>query len=240
LNDIFLKVHQSLRDNAIFAIQEDYHAFLESAQSPSSGKLFLIDRSDYNTLEIFFDISTDYVDTRDIVDGKHISSSEAEGKYVIPVDKIEVLKDQDFFIKAIERCETALTERIKSIEEGVDAVKEGSELRDEWKELQESKDSEYLRRTVYPLLYPALQILERERPNDPLSFIALYLLKNKHLVTLPKPPAPQPAQPQPTHVEGSLAPNQAQTTSQPPAPAPNTTAAGAPPSSTAKPAAVKK
>lgn len=123
---------------------------------------------------------------RDIVDGKVIEKEEAENHYFIKVDPIDCIKQQDFFIKAIERCEENMAQSIKQIEEGIDDEKVKDEEKDSWQELQDSSNSEYLRKTVYPLLYPALQIIERERPNDPLSFIALYMLKNKQLVNLPK------------------------------------------------------
>ena len=51
-------------------------------------------------------------------------------------------------------------------------------------------DDEFLRRTVLPLLYPALEIVNTERPNDPISYIAYYLLKNQHKIKLPEPPEP--------------------------------------------------
>ena len=39
-------------------------------------------------------------------------------------------------------------------------------------------DQDYLRKTILPLLYPALKIIDIERPNDPISFIAQFCLKN--------------------------------------------------------------
>ena len=42
----------------------------------------------------------------------------------------------------------------------------------------ESNDSEYLRKTILPLLQPVLKLEYLERPIDPFSFIALYCLKN--------------------------------------------------------------
>lgn len=127
---------------------------MEGTISASTGKLFLVDRSDYNTLEVFFDISADKVDTRDIIDGKHINKSHSEGLYVVSVDRIERFKDQDFFIKAIEQCEATMNERIKTIEEGLSSTKTVKDDRDDWKVLQECNDSEYLRKTVYPRFYP--------------------------------------------------------------------------------------
>lgn len=78
-------------------------------------------------------------------------------RYVIPVDRIEVFKDQDFFIKAIEICEEKAKERMRQIEEGLGSEKKTVDDTDSWNELLECRDSEYLRRTVYPLLYPVSQ-----------------------------------------------------------------------------------
>lgn len=41
---------------------------------------------------------------------------------------------------------------------------------------------QYLDQTVAPILLHGLQTLARERPNDPISFLAAYLLKNKNRV----------------------------------------------------------
>ncbi|XP_013100416.2 protein dpy-30 homolog [Stomoxys calcitrans] len=39
---------------------------------------------------------------------------------------------------------------------------------------------QYLDQTVAPILLMGLQTLARERPSDPISFLASYLLKNKN------------------------------------------------------------
>ncbi|XP_075162883.1 protein dpy-30 homolog, partial [Haematobia irritans] len=39
---------------------------------------------------------------------------------------------------------------------------------------------QYLDQTVAPILLMGLQTLARERPPDPISFLASYLLKNKN------------------------------------------------------------
>ena len=54
-NQIFAKVHEKIKENACFAIQEDFFSFKESKMSQDQAKLFLVDKSDYKTLEIFFD-----------------------------------------------------------------------------------------------------------------------------------------------------------------------------------------
>jgi protein dpy-30 len=55
----------------------------------------------------------------------------------------------------------------------------------EWERLQEMPDSEYLMRTVLPVLYQGMSIVDLERPSAPLEFLALYLLKNQDQVKLP-------------------------------------------------------
>lgn len=45
--------------------------------------------------------------------------------------------------------------------------------------LKTCRPSEFLKLTVFPALAPALAAIERQRPADPLAFLAVYLLKNK-------------------------------------------------------------
>lgn len=46
-------------------------------------------------------------------------------------------------------------------------------------ELQALPTKQYLDQTVAPILLQGLQVLAKERPADPISFLAAYLLKNK-------------------------------------------------------------
>lgn len=46
-------------------------------------------------------------------------------------------------------------------------------------ELQSLPTKQYLDQTVAPILLRAMQVLARERPPDPISYLAAYLLKNK-------------------------------------------------------------
>jgi len=85
-NEIFVRTHELLKENAAFCLMDDYLAYNELNRG-SNGKLFLIDHTDYNTLEIFFDdgISTDEsrseVDMRDIVDGEKILAKDSMDKF---------------------------------------------------------------------------------------------------------------------------------------------------------------
>ncbi|CAD7079286.1 unnamed protein product [Hermetia illucens] len=46
-------------------------------------------------------------------------------------------------------------------------------------DLQSLPTRQYLDQTVAPILLQGLQTLARERPPDPVSFLASYLMKNK-------------------------------------------------------------
>lgn len=46
-------------------------------------------------------------------------------------------------------------------------------------DLQSLPTKQYLDQTVAPILLQGLQILAKERPPDPINFLAAYLLKNK-------------------------------------------------------------
>lgn len=46
-------------------------------------------------------------------------------------------------------------------------------------DLQSLPTKQYLDQTVAPILLQGLQVLAKERPPDPISYLAAYLLKNK-------------------------------------------------------------
>jgi len=46
-------------------------------------------------------------------------------------------------------------------------------------------DSEYLLRTVLPVLYQGMTVLDLQRPEAPLEFLAAFILKNQDKIELP-------------------------------------------------------
>lgn len=100
------------------------------------------------------------MDVRDVVLGQKLSNRRAINKYLVKVEPIQVLRDGDYFMKQIELCEKARLEEIDRLEKGISVEQEESvELIDkktQWQALQELPDSDYLRRTILPLLFPAL------------------------------------------------------------------------------------
>ena len=66
-----------------------------------------------------------------------------------------------------------------------DEVEDESEY--EWDNLMKLPNDQYLLKTVAPLLYQGLNFIAKERPKNPLEFLALYMLQNQHLVKIPTP-----------------------------------------------------
>ena len=46
-------------------------------------------------------------------------------------------------------------------------------------------DANYLMRTVMPVLYQGMKVVDLERPAAPLEFLSMYLLKHQDMVRLP-------------------------------------------------------
>ena len=83
------------------------------------------------------------------------------------VDIIALIRDPDYFIKAIDACEKARQEevnyykfnyllKIEKIEKGISDDIPIVPKKSEWELLNELNDGDYLRKTVLPLLYPVI------------------------------------------------------------------------------------
>ena len=94
--------------------------------------------------------------------------------YIVHVQPQKVITESDYFIKMIDMCVANRNEEIQKVES--QCVLE--EKPDEWALIQQMNDQDYLMRTVFPVLYQGMRIVDIERPGAPLEFLALYLLKN--------------------------------------------------------------
>ena len=55
----------------------------------------------------------------------------------------------------------------------------------DWEKIQKLNDADYLMRTVLPVLYQGMRVIDLERPAAPLEYLSLYLLKHQDMVKLP-------------------------------------------------------
>lgn len=68
----------------------------------------------------------------------------------------------------------------------VDCCAPKDSIESDWDKMQKLPDNEYLLKTVLPVLYQGMQVVDLQRPNDPLEFLASYILKNMDKIDLPE------------------------------------------------------
>lgn len=131
------------------------------------------------------------VDAKDAVSGKSLPYGKLIDRFAVKVEPHRAILEGDYFIRLIERAEKARDEEIRKMELGfksddaeTDCCSE-KETETEWDKLQKMPDSQYLLRTVLPVLYQGMTVVDLQRPTAPLEFLALYLLKNQHKIELP-------------------------------------------------------
>jgi len=174
-------MHHVLDKANTAAIVDDYEYWKEMEKDPAAGKLLLVDHgggfAETKVQHVLFDghIRDGRVDVRDVVSGKPLPASEAEDIFTHRVDFFQACLDQDYFIKALDGCEKkmsmAILESRRSAErKALEAMK--PEL------LKTLPPKEYLYRSIMPALLPALEACQRDRPADPIEFIAFYMLRH--------------------------------------------------------------
>ena len=192
LPSIYVAMQERLYKAASMAISDDWFYWNTNGETSEYGKLLLVDESDYGVQHIFFDDNIEIehpkiVDVRDVVTGEPIPFRKALNKYIFRVDSYRAIVEQDYFYKAVLICEENRREEIDRLENGVgqgdDEQKEV--VVSEWEKLVSSPTDEYLAKVIMPVLLPALQVLDIERPTNPVSFLAHYVLKHADRVVLP-------------------------------------------------------
>jgi len=168
------------------AIVDDYDFWKAKDRVAEAGKLLLVNHgggfAETKVQHIFFDghIQKDNaycVDVRDAVNGQSLSFAEADNSYMHRVDFYAACLDSDYFIKALKTCETNMSVKILESRRVADEKMSQGEKPEVLKTLP---PQEYLYRTVIPALLPALEACQRDRPADPIEFIAFYMLRHTH------------------------------------------------------------
>lgn len=193
--EIYQSMLEVLKKYSVMGIQDDFPAYKANGYDNDCAKLLLIDQADYNTQHIFFDDNADspescIVDVRDLVTGEPLPYKKFMDMYVVKVHPHKAILESDYFVKCIETCEAKRDEEIRKIEAGIaeeeyELVSKKVDTESEWEKLQKLSDPEYLMKTVLPVLYMGMRTVDLERPNAPLEYLALYLLKNQDKVSLP-------------------------------------------------------
>lgn len=176
-----MNLKEKLIQNSTFIILDDYSFYINN--NNQHGKLFLIDPYDTETLQIFFDsdlhINPDKIDVYDVVTKKKLSSSYVMNKYVVNIEPYRAILDINYFTRKINECiNNRKSELIKmqSKETPIIPLEEQFSIENE---IQKIPGANYLQMTVLPLLHNALSLCEMIRPQDPIAFIASFMLANK-------------------------------------------------------------
>lgn len=182
--DIYDVFVNTIKRGRFLGVREDhnfYSSHKKNHTASRTGKLLLVDRTDAYIHQIFFDdnISRDEdccVDVWDVSTKQRIPINESYDTFLHEVDTLEAISDPDYFIKAFNRS-------IIKRRDDLSAITEHKQVKTNDKEyLKTCTPSEYIEKTVMPLLKPAFTILEKEQPDDPVNFLAVYLIENKNKI----------------------------------------------------------
>lgn len=180
-NDIYVNLMDHLTQNCCFALLDDYRHYKEAGNK--GGKLYVIDPYDTETLQIFFDTDTDEnpdkIDIVDVVTKKKINRESVLNTFLVNVEPYRAILDINYFTNKIEECiNNRKAELNRMMGKELPNIPLTSDF-DYQKESAKINSDAYLQMTVFPLLHNALSLCDTIRPQDPITFIANYMLMNK-------------------------------------------------------------
>jgi hypothetical protein len=157
--------------------------------------VMLVDSGDTGVHQIYAYAGTKPLNVAllDAVDGAKLPVEKHQDMF-LRVDPYRAITELGYFLEEIKGLEAMRTQRL--LDEKQAPLVSGAEMTLE--ELRALPVKEYLYRTVLPALLPGLQVITRDRPPDPVLWLALYLLrhpKQYNKVLLPNAPAAAPGQP---------------------------------------------
>eukprot|EP00742_Colponemidia_sp_Colp-10_P007748 GILJ01008353.1.p1 GENE.GILJ01008353.1~~GILJ01008353.1.p1 ORF type:complete len:539 (+),score=66.74 GILJ01008353.1:192-1619(+) len=148
------------------------------------------------------------VDVRDCISAEPLHFGHVKNTYLVKVDSIKAIMDINYFIQSVNECEQRRSEELQAGEQleeeeweelpkdlSPNALQPHTLVRNPSPPKVASRQArksvadaapiliptrEYLHSTIFPILAPALRVIELERPKDPVSFLAAYLLQHQH------------------------------------------------------------
>merc|ERR1719399_892555 len=169
------------------AIQDDYEFWVGKGRQAQAGKLLLVDDAETKIQHIMFDGHVQAgdahcVDVRNVVNGETIPYDDAKDIYCHRVNLWSAITDEQYFVKQVAASELKMSQQIVARKKAKQQSEEEmgpAELLALLKDKEKVPPKEYLYRTVIPALLPALEVCQRDRPEDPISFIAFYMLRHQ-------------------------------------------------------------
>lgn len=183
--------HQILEEVFTTAIQDDHEYWTSSGRDSKAGKLLLVDDAETKVQHIFFDghchgNDAYCVDVRNVVNGDPIPYEDTKDIYIHRVNLWSAITDEQYFVKQVAASELKMSQRTVARKKAKQQSEEEmgpAELLKLLKDKGKVPPKEYLYRTVIPALLPALEVAQRDRPEDPISFIAFYMLRHQKQYT---------------------------------------------------------
>ena len=183
-NEIYLTFMDKLTKNCIFVLMDDYSNYINSGNK--NGKLLLIDPYDIDTLQIFFDTGLkedpDKINIINIITKEKIDREYALNRFLVNVEPYRAIVDSNFFNNKIEECINNRKAEILKMQGKEEVILTEEEGFDPQNEMNKLPYDIYLESTVLPLLHNALTMCEKLRPDDPIGYIAHFMLCNKDTV----------------------------------------------------------
>jgi len=166
------------------------HTGKKNKRAATAAKLFLVDHAgglaETKVQHIFFDGGMGQhdarcVDVRDLVDGESLSLHEVDGMFLHRVDLYKASTEADYFITALEACERKMSQQIlesRRVAPPPESTTAASATTGGNAE-EKPTHKEWLNRNIIPALLPAMEACQRDRPEDPIEFLAFYMLRHR-------------------------------------------------------------
>lgn len=167
-----------------FVLNRDRHAcaITDAVEGEPMTRTVPYNTADVGVHSILFVRDLDVGDSQilEVCDNTVMPPEEAAGSWLCSVDSFKAITDPNYFIKAVTSTEAARSEQIlRKKQQEADDKRADDPLKPLTPEqLRECPPKEYLYHTVIPALLPALEIVQRDRPADPLTAIAMYMLRH--------------------------------------------------------------
>lgn len=195
-NQILTTMYEKLVDYSSLALIDDASLYNKTKKN---GKLIIIDPYDYETQHILFDSDLENdlekVDFIDIATGKKLDNQKCLNKFLVNVDPRKAITDFNYFVSKVDFCEKNRENELKVLKmKEFPYIPDFADF-DLKKEIHELSCDTYLEMSIFSLLQrvshykffininlKGFNYLDTFRPNDSITFLANFMLKNKHTV----------------------------------------------------------
>mmetsp|Transcript_134085 Transcript_134085/g.304027 ORF Transcript_134085/g.304027 Transcript_134085/m.304027 type:complete len:281 (+) Transcript_134085:752-1594(+) len=155
---------------------------VQEAEPDIQKRVLLVNEADLAIHNVLFihDKDADTAEVLEVCTGDELEPSSARHSLVYPVELFKMITNPEYLIKAVVEAEEMRSRQLEAAREKEAAdAKANDPLKPlSSEQLKACPPKEYLYHTVIPALMPALEIVQRDRPADPITALAMYLLRH--------------------------------------------------------------